>query len=56
LTEIRGKIVEDGVDQAKVSEVSLLTYDDRGCCQVPGLDDAKTIIDYLWDNAFLYAR
>jgi hypothetical protein len=56
LTEIRGKIVEDGVDRANASEVSLLTYDDRGCCQVPALDDAKTIIDDLWDNAFLYAR
>lgn len=56
LTGIRGKIVENGVDRANVSEVSLLTYDDRGCCQVPALDDAKTIIDDLWDNAFLYAR
>jgi hypothetical protein len=56
LAEIRGKIVKDGVAQAHTSEVHLLSYDEQGCCQVPSLDDAKTIIDYLWDNAFLYSQ
>jgi hypothetical protein len=50
LTQIRGKI--DAEDEPS----PLLSYDRQGACQVLPLDDAKAIIDYVWDNAFLYAR
>lgn len=53
LQAIRGNIAEE---EASTSEIPLLTYDDRGFCQVPSLEDAKTVIDYVWDNAFLYAK
>jgi hypothetical protein len=56
LEGIRGKIVKDDADEENTSEVPMLTYDNQGYCQVPSLDDAKTIIDYLWDNAFDYAK
>ncbi|WP_353930199.1 TMEM143 family protein [Okeanomitos corallinicola TIOX110] len=36
------------------TEISLLTYNQKGECQVPCLDDAKAVIDYVWDNAFQY--
>ncbi|MDJ0516830.1 MAG: TMEM143 family protein [Trichodesmium sp. MO_231.B1] len=55
LTKIQGKIVRDGEDEDEVSEIPLLTYDENGCCQVLPLDDAKQLIDYIWDNAFHYA-
>jgi len=55
LTKIQGKIVRDGEDEDEVSEIPLLTYDQNGCCQVISLDDAKQLIDYIWDNAFNYA-
>ncbi|MDF0553099.1 TMEM143 family protein [Kamptonema sp. UHCC 0994] len=56
LEGIRGKIIKDGGDEANTPELTMLTYDAQGCCIVPSLDDAKTVIDYLWDNAFLYAK
>lgn len=56
LQAIRGKIIKEGEAEASTPEIPLLTYDDRGFCQVPSLDDAKTIVDYVWDNAFLYAK
>ena len=56
LEAIRGKIVKEGEAEASTPEIPLLTYDERGFCQVPSLDDAKTIVDYVWDNAFLYAK
>lgn len=55
LTKIQGKIVRDGEDEDEISEIPLLTYDENGCCQVLPLDDAKQLIDYIWDNAFSYA-
>ncbi|GET37238.1 TMEM143 family protein [Microseira wollei] len=56
LEAIRGKIVKEGEAEASTPEIPLLTYDNQGFCQVPSLDDAKTIVDYVWDNAFLYAK
>lgn len=56
LQSICGKVVKEGMDEADVSEIPMLVYDEEGYCQVPSLDDAKTIIDYVWDNAFLYAE
>lgn len=55
LGKIRGKLIKDGVDEAKVIEVPLLTFDEDKCCQVLALDDAKQVIDYIWDHAFMYA-
>lgn len=56
LQGLRGKILKDGAEEASTPEIPLLTYDNQGFCNVPSLEDAKTIIDYLWDNAFLYAK
>lgn len=50
LAQIRGKI------DAEDEPIPLLSYDRQGACQVLPIDDAKAIIDYVWDNAFLYAR
>ncbi len=47
LEKIRGKVGEQ--------ELSLLSYDNEGNCGVLSLDEAKTIIDYVWDNVFLYS-
>jgi hypothetical protein len=33
----------------------LLTYDKQKRCHVLPLDEAKEVIDYVWDNAFQYA-
>ncbi|MGK7919070.1 MAG: TMEM143 family protein [Trichodesmium sp.] len=55
LTKIRGKIIEAGEDIEQVPEIPLLTYDQNGYCQLLPLDDAKQLIDYIWDNAFHYA-
>ncbi|MEQ9553203.1 MAG: DUF3754 domain-containing protein [Coleofasciculus sp. G3-WIS-01] len=54
LEEIRGKLVQDGKDTASLSEIPLLTKDKQGCCQVLPLNDAKRLIDYIWDHIFLY--
>ncbi|MFW5763553.1 MAG: DUF3754 domain-containing protein, partial [Coleofasciculus sp.] len=54
LEEIRGKLVQDGKDMASLPEIPLLTKDKQGCCQVLPLDDAKRLIDYIWDHIFLY--
>ena len=50
LSEITGKIVKNGSD-----EISLLSRDRDNFCHVLSLDDAKIVIDYIWDNAFKYA-
>ncbi|NES07830.1 MAG: DUF3754 domain-containing protein, partial [Okeania sp. SIO2F4] len=55
LTKIKGKIVRDGEDEDEVSEIPLLTYNQNGCCQILPLNDAKQLIDYIWNNAFNYA-
>ncbi|MGK7905248.1 MAG: TMEM143 family protein [Hormoscilla sp.] len=54
LEAIRGKIVKEGAE-AGMLEVPLVTSDEEGYCQVLSLDEAKTVIDYVWDNAFQYA-
>ncbi|MDJ0723868.1 MAG: TMEM143 family protein [Prochloraceae cyanobacterium] len=50
LKNIRGKLNESDRE-----DLPLLQFDDRGNCQILELDKAKTIIDYIWDNAFRYA-
>ncbi|MEM9538542.1 MAG: hypothetical protein AAGA60_03410 [Cyanobacteria bacterium P01_E01_bin.42] len=37
------------------SPVPLVTRDREGYCHALSLDEAKTAIDYVWDNAFQYA-
>ncbi len=54
LEEIRGKLVQDDKDTASLPEIPLLTKDKQGCCQVLPLNDAKRLIDYIWDHIFLY--
>ncbi|NER36365.1 MAG: DUF3754 domain-containing protein [Oscillatoria sp. SIO1A7] len=54
LEEIRGKIIKEGIEEANIQETPLLSYDRDGCCQVLPLEDAKMLIDYVWDNAFAY--
>ncbi|MFB2919197.1 MULTISPECIES: TMEM143 family protein [Aerosakkonema] len=53
LEAIRGKIVKEGWDEASTPEIPLLSYDERGFCKVTSLEDAKQIVDYVWDNAFI---
>ena len=55
LAAIRSKLVKDGMDEATAPEVPLLSYNEDGSCHVLPLDDAKQVIDYIWDNAFVYA-
>ena len=55
LGTIRGKIVTHGENEADTKEIPLLSYNRDGCCQVLSLDEAKKVIDYVWDNAFQYA-
>ena len=33
---------------------ALLDYDDRGCCHVLPLQDAKEVLDSIWDTVFSY--
>ncbi len=51
LENICGKI---NTNDKTAPEIPLLTYDDQGCCHVLPLEDARRVIDYVWDNAFLY--
>ncbi|WP_199245338.1 TMEM143 family protein [[Phormidium] sp. ETS-05] len=52
LETIRGKLVREGEDATDVPELPLLSYDEHGTCRVLPLVDARTIIDFVWDNAF----
>ncbi len=56
LQTIRGQVMKDSEEPENIREVPLLNYDQQGCCQVLPLDDAKAAIDYVWDNAFLFAK
>ncbi len=54
LTNIRGKLNRNLTETENRSNISLLTYDEQGYCQVLDLDNAKAVIDEVWDNAFKY--
>jgi hypothetical protein len=56
LQQIRGKMVSEGEEEENLPDLPLLTYDEQGCCQVLSLDQAKIVIDYVWDNAFQFAK
>jgi hypothetical protein len=52
LEQIKAKIVINNLSQ----ERSLLSCDRKGYCQVLSLDEAKELIDSVWDNFFDYAH
>lgn len=54
LANIFGKLITNGVSEEYLPEVPLLSYDKQGFCNVLPLNDAKKVIDYVWDNAFNY--
>lgn len=54
LENICGKAMNKTQKSNTAPEIPLLTYDNQGCCSVLPLDDAKAVIDYVWDNAFRY--
>ena len=49
LQEIQGVI-----EKKKEQKIPLLRKDSQGRCHVLPLDEAKSLIDYVWDNIFLY--
>ena len=54
LAKIKGKIISHVKSEEEIPEISLLTYDKNGCCQVLSIDNAKKLIDHIWDNLFVY--
>ncbi|UKO99391.1 TMEM143 family protein [Nostoc sp. UHCC 0870] len=54
LENIHGQVVQNSKITDDSLEIPLLTYDHQGACQVLPLDDAKAVIDYVWDNVFRY--
>lgn len=52
LTQIKGKIISDSKNEDQIPDVSLLSYDENGCCQVLSMDKGKKLIDYIWDNLY----
>lgn len=54
LADIRGKINRNFKGLENTTEVPLLTYNEQGFCQVLSLDDAKAVIDRVWDDTFKY--
>jgi len=54
LSELKGKIVEDGQDEAAVPEKAIVHCDADGKYHALPMDDAKTVVDYTWDNIFQY--
>jgi len=56
LQAIQGKVLPHKEDEESSQNIPLLSYGNQGFCQVPSLEDAKKIVDYVWDNAFLYSH
>ncbi|MDE5079028.1 MAG: hypothetical protein O4861_00675 [Trichodesmium sp. St16_bin4-tuft] len=54
LAQIKGKIISDSKNEDQIPDVSLLRYDENGCCQVLSIDNGKKLIDHIWDNLFIY--
>ncbi|MEM6752299.1 MAG: TMEM143 family protein [Cyanobacteria bacterium P01_C01_bin.38] len=54
LASIFGKLIKNGVSEENTPEIPLLRYDKQGFCNILPLNDAKKVIDYVWDNAFNY--
>ncbi len=56
LESLKGKVVEDGQDEDQIPEVSMVSADEQGVYKCLSLDEAKTIVDYIWDNYFSYNK
>lgn len=56
LEKIRGKLMKNTADAENTKDLPLLSYDEGGVCKVLSLEEAKTVIDYIWDNAFSYSK
>ena len=54
LQDIRGQVIRKAEDADTAPEISLLAYDNQGFCRVLPLEDALTVLDHVWDNAFRY--
>ncbi len=57
LESIRRNVIlkhPDKADKVGCTEVALLKKDAQGRCQVLPLDEAKALVDSIWDNIFLY--
>ncbi len=52
LESLRGQFVDVQTNQK--TEAALLTRANSGHCRVLAIDEAKTVIDYVWDNIFQY--
>jgi hypothetical protein len=53
LKQIKGMIEIPG---KTAREIYLIERDANGCYRVVGLDEARTIVDYTWDNLFRYNK
>jgi hypothetical protein len=54
LQEIRGRLNQKTKEANGEAEISLLSFDREGRCRILSLDEAISVIDYVWDNAFKY--
>jgi len=52
LMSLRGQFVDSQTNQE--TEAALLTRTPSGHCQVLDIDEAKIVLDYVWDNIFQY--
>ena len=53
LQNLRGKVLESAEDD-EVEEQAILTIGEDKKCRIVSIDEAKTIIDYIWDNIYQY--
>lgn len=54
LTDLKGKVVAEGQDESSVAEQPIIRCDEAGKYHALKMDDAKTVVDYIWDNIFQY--
>ncbi len=54
LSSLRAPIQTKTASTGDSSEVALLTMTPSGTCSVLPLEDAKAVLDYIWDNIFQY--
>ncbi|MEM8674748.1 MAG: DUF3754 domain-containing protein, partial [Cyanobacteria bacterium P01_G01_bin.67] len=55
LAAIKAPIKHSVDNEYSVKQVSLLQRDRQNHCQVLSLSEAKSTIDYVWDNIFDYS-
>ncbi|MEM9510485.1 MAG: DUF3754 domain-containing protein, partial [Cyanobacteria bacterium P01_E01_bin.35] len=55
LAAIKAPIKHSVDNEYSVKQVSLLQRDHQNHCQVLSLSEAKSMIDYVWDNIFDYS-